>query len=397
MKQAYETTRRAFLEAATGLTATALWPRVAAAGGRVSRTVPFVGENRFPLEVTFGAGLGQRRILDLARLSGDQLVIPQDRFFIRTGAPDRLPAAAAWKVRMHGLVQAPLEIEAAELQRQAGDQGVHLLECAGNSRALHFGLMSAARWTGVPLGRVLERVRPLARATQVLISGFDEHAVEDAGSVPGASWIFGLDPIRASGAFLATGMNGAALRPEHGFPLRLVVPGWYACTAIKWVNEIAFVDDDAPATDHMREYAGRTHQDPVGPRDLALGQAGRRPEGPPLARDFQPASIDPAALPVRVEEQIDAEGRIAYRVVGIEWGGVTPVADLRIRFDAEQDWTSVEGTGRVAAGTWSLWSHSFRPKRPGRYRIELQVTGASVRTRRLDAGYYTREIEIESV
>jgi DMSO/TMAO reductase YedYZ molybdopterin-dependent catalytic subunit len=257
--------------------------------------------------------------------------------------------------------------------------------------------MSAARWTGVPLSRVLERVRPLARASQILISGFDEHTVEDAGSVPGASWIFGLDPIRASGAFLATGMNGATLRPEYGFPLRLVVPGWYACTAIKWVNEIAFVDADAPATDQMREYAGRTHQDPVGPRDLALTQAGRRPEGPPLARDFQPASIDPAALPVRVEKRIDAEGRIVYRVVGIQWGTVTPVPGLQIRFDAEQDWALVEETGRVATGTWSLWSHTFRPKRPGRYRIELQVTGAGVRTRRLDAGYYTREIEIESV
>ena len=84
-----------------------------------------------------------------------------------------------------------------------------------------------------------------------------------------------LDQIRESRAFLATGMNGAPLGPDHGFPLRLVVPGWYGCTAIKWVNEIALLDDTAPATDQMREYAGRTHQDPVGPRDSFLLRAGR--------------------------------------------------------------------------------------------------------------------------
>ena len=96
--------------------------------------------------------------------------------------------------------------------------GTHLLECAGNSRAAHFGLMSAARWSGVKLERVLERVRPQPRATQVLVSGLDEHSTLDPGSVPGASWFFGLDQVREAGAFLATEMNGAPLGPDHGYP-----------------------------------------------------------------------------------------------------------------------------------------------------------------------------------
>src|SRR5262249_3692129 len=160
------------------------------------------------------------------------------------------------KVSVGGLVETPFELDVRDLVREADDLGVHLLECAGNSRAAHFGLMSAARWTGVPLERVLERIRLLRGATRVLVSGFDRHDVQDPASVPGASWIFGLDDIRRAGAFLATEMNGAPLRPDHGAPLRLVVPGWYGCTAVKWVNEIALVDDEAPATDQMREYAG---------------------------------------------------------------------------------------------------------------------------------------------
>src|SRR5438045_5252144 len=97
-------------------------------------------------------------------------------------------------------------------------------------------------------------------------------------------------------------MDGGPLSLDHGHPLRLLVPGWYGCTAIKWVDEVALVGDDAPATDQMREYAGRTHQDAAGPRDQMLRRAGSRPEGPPRAKDSRPATVDEAAVPVRVSQ-----------------------------------------------------------------------------------------------
>ena len=385
-------TRRRFLEASAGVALTTwLAPK---RGERLLGTVPFVGEGAFPLEATVGAGLGQRRAFDLSTLSRGSLLTPADRFFVRTGCPDRLPSTTSWTARVHGLVERPVELSIEELRREASFQGAHLLECSGNSRAAHFGLMSVARWTGVPLERVLARVALRPRATQVLVSGFDEHSAPDPDSVPGASWIFGLDRIREARALLATEMNGAPLSRDHGFPLRLLVPGWYGCTAIKWVNEIALVDDTAPATDQMREYAGRTHQDPVGPRDDELIRAGRRPEGPPLAKDFQPATIDPAALPVRVEKLGAADGRIWYRIVGILWGGPAPARGLKIRLNPDLAFVPVEEIGRPDGRTWTLWSHRFRPPAPGRYRIELSVADPGVRTRRLDAGFYAREIEI---
>jgi DMSO/TMAO reductase YedYZ molybdopterin-dependent catalytic subunit len=399
-------TRRRFLEASAGAAvATWLAPTVAAlsqasatAGGeRLLGTVPFMGEGDFPLETTVGAGLGKRRALDLSTLPPGAALTSQDEFFIRTGCPDRLPATASWKVRVHGLVEAPLEVPIGDLKREAVPVGAHLLECAGNARAAHFGFMSAARWTGVPLMRLLERFRLQRAATRVLVSGFDEHSTLDPGSVPGASWIFGLDQVREAGAFLATEMNGTPLSLDHGYPLRLVVPGWYGCTAIKWVNEIALVDDDAPATDHMREYAGRTHQDVTGPRDRSLVQAGRRPEGPTLARDFQPATVDPAALPVLVEKRATGDGKVSYRVIGILWGGRVPPRALSIRFNPDLGFAPVEEMGGGAAGPWTLWSHRFRPQAPGRYRIELAVKDPEVRTRRLDLGFYAREIEIAGV
>jgi len=399
-------TRRRFLEGSAGA-AVAAWLApvesalsrawAAAEGERLLGTVPFVGEGDFPLKTTVGAGLGKRRALDLSTLTPGEPLTPQDEFFIRTGCPDRLPPTASWKVRVHGLADAPLEVPIGDLKREAVPMGAHLLECAGNSRAAHFGFMSAARWTGVPLERLLARVSLHSRATRVLVSGFDEHSILDPGSVPGASWIFGLDQVRETGAFLATEMTGAPLSLDHGYPLRLVVPGWYACTAIKWVNEIVLVDDEAPATDHMREYAGRTHQEPAGPRDRLLIQEGRRPEGPPLARDFQPATIDPAALPVRVEKLGGRDGQVSYRVVGTLWGGRALARALSIRFNPDLSFTPVEEIASGAGSPWTLWSHRFRPQAPGRYRIELAIRDPGVRTRRLDMGFYAREIEIASV
>jgi DMSO/TMAO reductase YedYZ molybdopterin-dependent catalytic subunit len=378
-------TRRRFLEASAGAAAAAWLAALEDAGAssngeRRLGTVPFVGEGAFPLDTTVGAGLGQRRALDLSTLSPETLLTPQDRFFVRTGCPDRLPATSSWRVRLHGLVDTPVEIPIEQLNREASDRGTHLLECAGNSRAAHFGFMSAATWTGVPLERVLKRAAISPRATQVLVSGFDEHSVLDSGSSPGASWVFGLDQIREAGAFLATEMNGAPLGRDHGYPLRLVVPGWYGCTAIKWVNEITLVDDDAAATDHMREYAGRTHQDGANP--------------PRRARNFQPATIDPAAVPVRVEKLGAPGGRISYRVVGISWGGRAPARALFIRLNPDLAFAPVQQVGSGPGRTWILWSHSFPPPAPGRYRIELAVRETAARTRRLDAGFYARDMEI---
>ena len=199
----------------------------------------------------------------------------------------------------------------------------------------------------------------------MLVSGFDEHDVQDRGSVPGASWIFALERLRHAGAFLATSMNGAPLAPDHGYPLRLVVPGWYGCVAIKWVNEIVLLDDQAPATDHMREYAGRTHQ-------------AFRAGGAPLARDFEPATLDPSATAVRVEKRRGREGRISYRIVGILWGGSSqragrPAHPHPPRPSLPPRWSTSKPTRQ---GPLTLWSHTFRPEGPGRYEIALRLTGS---------------------
>ena len=166
-----------------------------------------------------------------------------------------------WTMRLNAPGREPESFAFARLKAMEQSMGVHLMECAGNTRAFHFGLMSAATWTGMPISDVLKPISNQAAATtRVLVSGFDKYQATSATSQPGASWIFTLDELKASRAFLATQMNGAPLTKDHGAPVRLVVPGWYGCTCIKWVDEITLVSDDAPATSQMQEYAARTHQ-----------------------------------------------------------------------------------------------------------------------------------------
>ncbi len=350
------------------------------AGGKLLGTAPFVNEGNVPLDTLFGSGLAARLVTDLSTLGPETLITPNYRFFIRTGFPDTLRSTASWTILVRGLVEQRARLSLNELMREEISMGTHLIECAGNVRLGGFGLISTARWTGIPIAKVLEKVKIKPQATRVIFSGYDVHTVKDAISLPGASWIFTFDQLKAAGAFLATGMNGLPLPKDHGYPVRLVVPGWYGSTCIKWVNQILLVDDTAPATGHMKEFASRTFQDGM----------------PNWARNFKPATVDVVAMPVRVEGW-RVDGRLVYRAVGILWGGDEPTRALVIRFNPDTDYVPVQDYDQQTNATWTIWSHTWRPSKPGRYEIRLQVDDPDVRKRHLDNGFYTRTVDIPVV
>jgi len=330
-------------------------------------------------EMLGGPGLERRRFTDISGLTPDRLITPSDQMFLRTDVPPGITERAArWQVSLgDGAGSAHLGID--ELRRLARPMGAHLIECAGNTDPNNFGLLSVADWSGVPLLDVVPRLSPGPDAWGVLVTG-EDHEASMRSSVPGASWILPLAELPRLGAFLATEMNGQPLEPDHGAPVRLVVPGWYGCAWIKWVRAIGLVGAEAPVTSQMNEYALRTHQD------------GR----PPLARDYQAPAIDVAAMPIRVERR-RVNGAIEHRVVGIVWGGTAPVSTLEIRFGSRGTWERFEVCPRPAtAHTWSVWTYRWTPPEPGTYTIALRCPDPSVRTRRLDMFFYTRVVRIDA-
>jgi DMSO/TMAO reductase YedYZ molybdopterin-dependent catalytic subunit len=335
-----------------------------------------------PFGVKIGRpGLDARLNTDLSILQPDRLITPTDQAYVRTECPPAVLARrGAWTMKTTGLIARAGVLPPDDLTRRARSMGAHLFECSGNNNPANFGLMSVAEWEGVPLTDVIAALQPASSATAVLVSGVDPDQPSVTSTV-GASWILPLASLDGLGAFLAVRMNGQPLPPDHGSPVRLAVPGWYGCAWIKWIDEVRLVDASEAATSQMKEFAGRTHQ-------AAIYD---------LARDYAPPAIQTAATAVRVEKRIGTEG-VEYRVVGIVWGGARPVDRLAIRFNDSERWQPFDiCPAPTSSALWSLWSYRWKPAAPGTYSIALQVPDRSVPQRRLDSGYYVRQVRIEEV
>ena len=347
------------------------------AGGELVRVLRFEDENQVVYNERWQQGWNGGLNADLSVLTPENLLMPNERFFIRTTAPEDLDLAGPWSIRVRGLIDADMSLSMEDLEPFVGPQGPFVLECSGN-RGSGFGLMSAANWDGVLIEDLLKRMSLKSNATRLLISGIDEPAVPSKHSIRGASWIFSFEQLVEAGAFLATRMNGEALPPDHGAPVRLYIPGWYGCTAIKWVDELRLVGEDEPATAQMREFASRTHQRGV----------------PDLARDYRAAIADQAAMPVRIE-QWRVGGATRYRVVGILWGGQKVFDQLTLRFNPGEPFVPVQVCPAMQHNQpWTLWSHVWDPPGPGRYKMRARIDDWSIPTRRLDQGWYDRVVEI---
>jgi hypothetical protein len=225
---------------------------------------------------------------------------------------------------------------------------------------------------------VLDRSVAVSDAAYVIVHGFDGHSVpsRNGHSTPGAAWAFPVEVLREQG-FLAVEMNGEPLLPDHGAPVRLLLPGWYGCCQIKWVEGVELVGPDALSTGQMLEFASRTHQ---------VGEPAR-------VADYAPATMQRSAVPVRVEKW-EVDGEIRYRVIGIAWGGGGPVQGLLFD-DGERSEPVTLCSHGADHRTWTLWVHDWRPPRKGSYRLRMWMEDPGEPAVRLDLGWYERTVEID--
>jgi hypothetical protein len=207
----------------------------------------------------------------------------------------------------------------------------------------------------------------------VRIAGRDAHPPSTR-SEPGASWVF--RPEALDGAWLVTHQDGAPIPADHGHPVRLVVPGWYGCCDLKWVDEIAWVGEDEPATAQMREFAARTAQDGV----------------PDLARDYAPAEMGVSAVVARVEEWETDAGERALLAVGVVWGGRAPATGLHL-WMGDEDLGEVHLCRRDDPSTWGLWACALPSDAAGASVLRLTLDDAAAAPR-LVARYYDRTFDL---
>lgn len=170
-----------------------------------------------------------------------------------SGVPEIDPVAH--ELLVAGLVDRPLVFTLRDLLRMPAHSRIHFIECAGNTAAVYFGmqaltpqrshgLLSCSEWTGVSLRTLLQEAGVQARARWIIAEGADVARFQRSLPLEKA-----LDDV-----LVAYGQNGEALRPEQGYPLRLVVPGWEGSTQVKWLRRLTAATEPAMARDETFAY-----------------------------------------------------------------------------------------------------------------------------------------------
>ena len=190
------------------------------------------------------------------------VVMPNAHFYVRNHFQIPQLDSASFRLTVGGFVERPLNLSLADLHNMPSQTFVVTLECAGNGRTQFdppvpgekwdLGAVSTAQWTGVPLAEVLDRAGVRSGVREALFKGADGGTLEGQSAPIRFERSLTLDEARDADLLLAYAMNGEPLPIQHGYPVRLVVPGWYAVASVKWLTEIELLD---------RPFAGHYQRD----------------------------------------------------------------------------------------------------------------------------------------
>jgi DMSO/TMAO reductase YedYZ molybdopterin-dependent catalytic subunit len=248
------------------------------------------------------------------------------------------------------------------------------MECAGNGRGqlaprypsvpwLEEGV-STADWTGVPLGRLLQMAPIGAEAREIVFHGIDRGI--DAGVEHNFARSLPLAQAMHDDVLVAYAMNGAPLPPQHGAPLRLIVPRWYGMASVKWLAKIEALERPFDGLQQARSYHFRR-------------VAGERGEPCTLMR-VNSLMVPPGIPDFYTRRRIVEAGRV--EIVGRAWSGAAPIA--RVRFAADGDWSDAELEQQDDVHRWRKWTAVWQA-RPGEHELSCQATDAAGNSQPLEA------------
>jgi sulfane dehydrogenase subunit SoxC len=256
--------------------------------------------------------------------------------------------AGVWRLELGGSVERPLSLSLDELRARPAVELVVTMECAGNGRA-HVEphvvsqpwLLEAvgnARWRGTPLAALLEEAGIREGAVEVLCTGLDRGV--EGGEEQDYARSIPLAEAMQDDVLLAYEVNGVPLPPQHGFPLRLLVPGWYGMTSVKWLARIDVIDEPFDGYQQRHSYRFRQEEDEV---------------GEPVRRIQVRALMIPPGIPEFLTRvRVVPAGECVLE--GRAWSGEAAVASVEVSTDGGETWHEAElepdSLGRWA---WRRW------------------------------------------
>ncbi len=329
------------------------------------------------------------------KIFNEGIFTPNDAFFVRyhwSGIPTNIDPRA-YRVEIKGLVDKPLSLSLDELRKMDTVTLAAAHQCSGNSRGfsnprvpggeLANGAMGNAKWTGVPLKKVLEQAGVKAGAVQVSFNGLDHPPFGD-----GPDFIKALDIDHAMDGevMLAWSMNGADLPMLNGYPLRLIVPGYYGTYWVKHLSEITVLDKDL-----NNFWMGTAYRIPDNAcACVAPGgkMAKSRPIGRFAIRSFLTSVLDGDKLHV---------GKTTL-LRGIAFDGGYGLTAVDVSVDGGRSWRGAKLGDDHGKYSFREWTLPFKPLRAGALEFKVRAFNRIGQTQPADplwnpAGYMRNVIE----
>lgn len=284
-----------------------------------------------------------------------EVITPNAAFYVRNHFPAPQIDAAAWRLHIGGGVAQSLALTIDEIRALPARTLRVTLECAGNGRSAmrppppgepwQYGAVSSAEWTGVPLRTVLEAADLPPSVSDIVVEGADGGNAAEAGRP--LTYERGLPRAVAlhPDTLLAYAMNGEALPVEHGFPLRLIVPGWYGMASVKWVTRIAARTSPFDGFYQVDRYVLRRTDDDT---------AGDEPLTRMRIRSLIADPVAGAVLP-----------RGEHSVRGFAWSGHAPITRVEVSVNGSATWDAADLTSDPEPYLWRRWEYRWRAMAPG--------------------------------
>ena len=330
-----------------------LFARMAGAAGD-GEVIPFLDRPPAPPDAAVKA-YGELNRLDWQKLT--QWITPNDQFFSVSHYNRPMIKAEEYKLKLTGFVNNPKTFTLPELKRRPRQEVVFTLECAGNHGFEWFtGGIGTAKWAGTPLAPLLKEAGLKPEGQEVIFFGADAGEEEVRGVKMRQEFSRSLsvtDALRPE-VLLCYEMNGEPLPQEHGFPVRLIVPGWYGVANVKWLSRVDIAD---------RRWAGRFMT-----RDYVTIREEVQPDGGTV---WTQKVVGPARVKSITARVVSRGGQ--YQIEGAAWGG--PIDRVEVRVD-NGPWVSATITrGREQDFAWKFWTFNWTGVTPGEHTITSRVVG----------------------
>jgi DMSO/TMAO reductase YedYZ molybdopterin-dependent catalytic subunit len=308
----------------------------------------------------------------------DGFITPTELFYVRTRFPLPKIDKSKWRLRVEGEVKKPLEFTFDDLLSLELRTVPVTLECAGNNRSFlrpevkgvqwGLGAVGTAEWTGVPLSVLLDLAGLKASAEEVILEGADGGTLEDPKSPAGPIKFARSIPLNKArqDVLLVYQMNGRDLPPEHGYPLRAIVPGWYAMASIKWLQRIIVIEGQFNGYYQTLDYA-------YWRRDGDLARL-----SPLSAMQVKAQIAKPSA-----NEAVARDSTVAVR--GAAWTSDGVIAKVEVSADGGASWNPAKLIGTPTANAWQLWQFDWHtPSNPGKQILIARATDSRGRTQPME-------------